>query len=220
MKILIVGLPRSGTSLTTRIIRRNPLVKIIYFENFILLDRGNRSLYDRKGFFKKYKSLAMTKHFGEKIIWTKRNRGKAFANITPIDYCRKWNEIFGEEARILHIVRHPMDSWNSLFHLRTKQRRAKNIKEQFEWYKEYVGEMTEELLTYENCLSFKYEDLILDKSFIEKIYKFCGLPNYEIKEKLREKRAFAHKSHGLILVKEDYSNIIEVLNKVEGVVYE
>ena len=103
MKILVVGFPRSGTTLTYRIFKTHPQVEKMVFEKRLLL---NRHLM---------KSFTPGKNCGEKVIYEKRVIGKiGISTYNIVDYCKDWNKLFKDEARIVQIIRHPLHSLNSL----------------------------------------------------------------------------------------------------------
>ena len=211
MKILVVGCPRSGTTMTMQFFQYHPSVRTMFMEKFVLI----RQPFNQ--FIKKYPYLK-TDTWGEKITYVKPIIGRS--GLTPVDYCEKWNKLFGNEARIIQIVRHPNDMWNSLLRLRKKQGRAKNIPKQVDRYIDSIIKYTSAIDSYPNCLTIKYEDVIDDsKTMTKKLYDFCWLPKgYYHKKKMRKNRIFAYKKDG-ILIKRDFSKVIEELNKIEGIKY-
>jgi hypothetical protein len=223
-RILVVGFPRSGTSLTLRILQNNPLVRKLFFERFILFNQKEKRFYSGLEFSRLY-SKVVNDTFAEKIIWERKYQGKAYvaANISCIDYCNRWNQLFGEEARILNIVRHPVDSWNSLVKLRKKQGRMDKLNLEFQLYSECAVELFTEIPKIKNCMSFKYEDLICNSNdMIKRIYEFCNIDvPIQFNEQMRTKRIFNHEWFGLRdeIKNYDFSPIIKALNNIEGVEY-
>ena len=109
MKILVIGFPRSGTTMMQRIIRQHPDVKKVFFETNLmkLIGTEKENLLNKK--------FPQGKNIGEKVIYEKEVMGKATNDApTPVDYCKMWNKGFKNEARIIQIIRHPYDVWNSL----------------------------------------------------------------------------------------------------------
>ena len=107
-KILIIGFPRSGTSLMYRIIKQHPEVRKMFFEANMLKRVGTDSENTLNHFF------TIRETVGEKIIYEKDRMGKLSTSPTPVDYCKMWNKRFKKGARIIQIIRHPYDVWNSL----------------------------------------------------------------------------------------------------------
>lgn len=90
MKILIIGFQRGGTTLLRRLFDAHPDVKYMLHEKRIM-NRPNSVLRDVEG------------TWGEKVPWNSATGDEI------ITYVRKWLKLYGDEARILHIVRHPVD---------------------------------------------------------------------------------------------------------------
>jgi hypothetical protein len=224
-RILVVGFPRSGTSLTLRILEKNPLVTKTFFEKFILFNQKEKRFYSGLEFCRMYNNI-VNDTFAEKIIWEKKYQGKAYvtANISCIDYCNYWNEMFGERSRIINIVRHPIDSWNSLVKLRKKQGRIAKLDLEFQWYQDCAIELFTEIPKIENCMVLKYEDLIKNSDdVVKKIYQFCDIDvPISFDEKMRDKRVFNYKWFGVRdeLKNYNFKPIIEALNTLPGVTYE
>lgn len=242
MKILVIGFPRSGTSLTFRFFLQHADVKKGFFETL---------RYPEK-FLEVYFELKKGVNCVEKNIYEKPyiDETKKFRYI---DYCDLWNERFGDEARIIQIVRHPYDQWNSLIHYKYQKenmnynqvlykgskREDHKIVKNLERYFSCVPEYTEKIMAYPNSLSIKYEELVNNsEKIIENIYNFCELDPHNTRriEKIYSRERFAYKENGHLIDNEpslkkyskDYwkvmnSNIkkvLDVYNKIEGPIYE
>jgi hypothetical protein len=195
MKILIISFPRSGTSLMYRIIGKHPEVEKMFFETNMLKRIGTRSENILNNCFPKGKIVC------EKVIYEGKNAVKKVdGGITPVDYCEMWNDRFKKEARIIQIIRHPYDVWNSLI---MKKYIPRNIKYRIpimtEHYFDFAPTYFEIISKFENCFTVKYEDVILNsKVIIPKIYEHCGLrSDYFFKEHMKAKKVFLYEKSGL-----------------------
>jgi hypothetical protein len=217
MKILVVGFPRSGTSMTNRIFASNPDVKKMFFEKW-MLKRGET------------KQELMQKHpvfnntCGEKVIWAKRVTGKiGTSNESIVDYCHKWNRFFGKEARIIQIVRHPYDSLNSLVISKKRFPRGPVFKANYHEYQNYALQFFKGIHEIDNCFTIKYEDLITNPEVnIRRMYEHCNInPDHKIREKMKVGRVFNYKEKDFLFEYNDkLKEIIDLLNTFEGVKYE
>ena len=154
MKILVVGFPRSGTSLTYRIVKANPDVKDMIFEKWLL-----RQAKTKKELLEKHSFLNFTG--GEKVINAKRVIGKiGKSNFTIVDYCLQWNDWFGKEAKIVQLVRHPCDSLNSLVLSKKRFPRGPAFKRVYYEYLHYIPGFANAIFKIPNCLTVKYENLL------------------------------------------------------------
>ncbi len=232
MHILIIGFPRSGTSLTLRIFKRHPQIEKAYFETKLL-----RKFPVKKRLLNLYKPFGKGRNCAEKIIYEGIKFGSR-TNDTPIVYCDRWNQFFGSEAKIIQVMRHPRDVWNSiLIKLYLKRHWEHKIIRKLNDYFDCVGKYFTEIDQYENSLTIKYEDLILEnKKIIKKIYKFCDLDFYDFQETMKIKKVFWYKEIGMRIDTDDrlkkyrkefnevfYRRLpetIEILNKFPGVKYE
>ena len=216
MKILVVGFPRSGTSLTNRIFASNPDVKKMFFEKW-MLKRGNtkRELINKHPIFKHT--------CGEKVIWAKRVTGKiGTSHESIVDYCHKWNRLFGDEARIIQIVRHPYDSLNSLVISKKRFPRGPVFRANYREYRNYALDFFRGIYETNNCLTIKYEDLITNPDvMIRCMYEYCNINSeHKIKEKMKNGRVFNYKSKDFLFeYNEKLREIIDLLNTFEGVKY-
>ncbi len=165
MKILIIGFQRSGTTLLRRIMAMHPEVRKILHENFLLT--RCRTKKQIKRFLNAGKINMKTDTWGDKTPY--------YPNIRriPVEkYCATWNEHFGEESRIVHVVRHPYDIAFSVHHKYPKQKfgRALNV------YRNGVRKAVKATLEMPTVITFKYEELVGNPDeMVPKIYKFCGL---------------------------------------------
>lgn len=217
MKILVIGFPRSGTSLTYRIIQNNPDVKRMFFETWLLIQAKTK-----KQLIKKYPALKST--CGEKVINEKRVIGKiGRSNLNIVAYCLQWNDWFGDEAKIIQIVRHPCDSLNSLFILKKKFPRGPEFKKVYHEYLNYIPQFANDIFNLSNCLTIKYENLLSNtEQVIKNIYNHCNInSDFIFEEKIKHGRSFNYQHKDLLF---DYNpkleEAIEVFNQVDGPTYE
>ena len=217
MKILVVGFPRSGTSLTHRIFAKHPEVKGMLFEKWALKQGATK-----KELIGKYPMFRNT--CGEKTIWEKRVTGKiGKTNENIIDYCLKWNDWFKDEARIIQIVRHPFDSLNSLVISKKRFPRGPSFKTVYPEYLNNASRFIDGIKSIPNCMTIKYEDLISNpEPMIKKMYKHCNIDeNHKHQEKMKTGRIFNYKEKDFLFKYDDrLKNIIDTFNKIKGVKYE
>lgn len=202
MKILIMSFPRSGTSLTYRFFIQHKDIKKAFFEPL---------RYPEK-FLEVYLDLKKGVNCVEKNIYEKPYIDET-KKISYIDYCNLWNERFGNEAKIIQIVRHPYDQWNSLIHYKYQKenmnykqplykgskREDHKIVENLRRYFSCVSDYTKKIMSYPNSLSIKYEELIDNPEMtIEKLYKFCELDPERVKsrETIMIRERFLYKENG------------------------
>ncbi len=109
----------------------------------------------------------------EKIIYERPHLGKTKTRWKYVDYCNKWNERFGKDARIIQIVRHPYDQWNSVIRKKYIARNTTDtIPRQLREYFNCVPQYTQEVLNHSNSLSIKYEELTSHpKETIKQLYQ-------------------------------------------------
>lgn len=232
MKVLIIGFPRSGTSLTYRIFKRHKDIQKMYYESLILWRHWDKNIYNL------FPGFGKGQNGGEKIIHEKRFIGKT-KDTKFYEYCDLWNKLFKDEAKIIQIVRHPYDQWNSIVKKKYKARRLiDKIPRQLKIYFNYLPETVEKIISQPNSLSIKYEDLTLEpKLTIKKMYEHCGLDptRTAFQENIRKGKTFWYKSHGHNIdndnayksVRNEYwdlmnrnvHKIISIYNKIEGVEY-
>ena len=251
MNILVVGHARSGTTYLIRTIQAHPEVKQTFFEHYIMNNNPKGKIFQLKSFKGRHGSKYIncnlkTDNMAEKILYTKRKFGKG--DKTVLDYCDDWNEVFGDNSRIIHIVRYPLDTL--LSHMKSLKKQfggneekmlKQGIKHSINFSKETPA-IIDELLPVENIIHIKFEDFVLNQSeTLKKIFKHCGLTNNKkLIEKLtgnrkpRTDRTFAYrrvlnnsslKGHPLMrkivanIENEDMNNTIESLNRIHGIKY-
>lgn len=232
MKMLVIAFPRSGTTLTQRVLRSHPEVKRMFFETNHLKKIGTSRERILNNLFPEGQNI------GEKVIYEKDVMGKRKnTDITPVDYCKLWNKRFKKEARILQIVRHPYDVWNSILLKKYIKRDLKNaIIKMEKAYFTHIPEYFSRISNFPNCLTIKYEDLVMNsKEMNSKIYEHCGLSPHMRYEDMRSSRVFAYKRKGLVIqndkrlknyktefmkiMDENIDIMLETLNNFAGVKY-
>jgi len=213
MKILIVGFPRSGTSLTHRIFNKHPEIQKMFFETFIIRN------YKKKQLVNLYKEFSPGVGCGEKIIYTKPVIGKQ-NSMTVIEYCQKWNSFFKEEARIIQPIRHPADSWKSMIKNSVHRKKSGVMKRLYNLYFETIPKYTEIINSFQNCFTFKYENLIMNRDEVVKdLFSFCNLPSFNFNERMKKNRVFANKKPPFPL-HEKMEQTLDIFNKFEGPKYD
>ena len=219
MKILIIGFPRSGTTLSYRIFQKHPQINGMLFERQSL-----KKSKTKEHLIKRY-PLYKRKNCGEKVIWEKRVMGKIGIGdkFDIIDYANRWNDFFGKEARIIQIVRHPYDSLNSLVMSKKRLPRGPGFNLVYKEYLANASRFFEGLYSIPNCLTIKYETLIEDsEQTIKKYYSHCNLDvNHKHPEKMKKGRVFNYKEKDFLFKYDKrLHDIIHTLNKLPGVKYE
>jgi len=222
MRILVVGFPRSGTSLTCRMFERHPEVQKMFFEKWVI--KKSKTLEEFYSRFPMFRNKKLT--YGEKVICEKRVTGKiGKTNQTIVDYCLKWNDWFGRDARIIQIVRYPIDALNSLVVSKKRFPRGPGFNTVYREYLNYIPKYIIEISKIENCKTIKYEDLLAEpKKIITDLYKHCNLdPKYQFKERIKKEKAFRyiHKHKRTFFEYDDrLEDIMKILNQIPGAKYE
>jgi len=226
MKILIVGFQRSGTTLLRHVMRNHPSVQKMFHEKFLLKYSNGQfknmlaGLGDPEGIW------------GEKVPYYSR-RIKRGVGLHVEEYCKRWFKKFRAEARVLHIIRHPLDVG-----LSNKRTFGIDFNQAVEQNTRIVPKVVKSLADYDNCLQIKFEELVwMPLSTIQQIYEFCNLEatrkivrgtinkgNYRLGRSKGKKsgivgdRAFPHIREGISYMK-DITQALDVLNTIEGPEY-
>ncbi len=215
MKILVVGFPRSGTSLTNRIFDKHPDVSKMLFEKWLL-----KQVKSINQISKKFPNMVGT--YGEKVIWGSRIACKGTQQ-SIFDYCIEWNDTFGEEAKIIQLIRHPYDTLNSLFSSKKRFPRGPAFTKNYSEYLQFAPIFIQKINNLSNSLTVKYENLISDLDNTTKaMYGHCGInPSHKHSEKMKIKRIFNYKHKDLLFKYDDrLKDVIDIMNSIEGVKYE
>jgi hypothetical protein len=222
MKILVIGFQRSGTTLLRRLMNIHPDVKRMFHEVFLLNSFHSVELLSKH--LKKHNINIEKDNWGEKVPYYPSAR-----KIPIIKYCENWENYFGINSRILHIVRHPYDV--ALSNVK-KFQKIKVVGQPIDIYKKIVPKAVEQIGTMKSVYTFKYEDLLIDPDrMMFNIYKHCNLnPDIDFRnlmlkmeniryQKFDPSRAFAYKEKQLDW-DYDLDSTIEKLNEIDGVKYE
>lgn len=220
MKILIIGFQRSGTTLTRRIVQGHPEVKRIFHEQFLLNKFPNI-----KNLLSYVRSLDIDPkqdNWGEKVPFYPSAKGYPITK-----YCEAWNEYFGKQSRILHIVRHPLDVSFSVVN-----KYKANFDHPLALYQRRMVKYIPKIMEMDNTFTFKYEDLLLNpEKLIPRIFWFCGVDkNADFRSylstitdskryrKINKSRAFAYKKK-TFKTDIDLTDVIKVCNRIDGPEY-
>jgi hypothetical protein len=169
-------------------------------------------------------------NWGEKMpYWVPRFAKNGYKGAVG-KYCRTWNEYFGKEARILNIIRYPLDVAIS-----TKNRGwARGLRGPLRQYRKTLPAVIRQFKNHDinNIMHVQFENLVTDPTeTLKEIYKFCGLRNGDkvvskvVNNKnifrfkgINSKRAQSHKLEGVKPKNYDLS-ILDLLNTLDGIQY-
>lgn len=168
-KILITGYRHSGTTMLMQLLRSHPQVGWIEFEeSYIEFDKPREwvLMMARKKVpdLKKYA-------WGEKIPWGNRKSDKDAKR--AIEFSRKWLKYFKGEARVLHILRHPIDTILSGrgSSIQVPKKEFNHLVNTLEKYIDFVNYS-------KRTQTIVYENLVLEpKKYLSEIFNFLGLNN-------------------------------------------
>jgi hypothetical protein len=258
MKIFITGFQRSGTTLLETLIESHPRVKKMFHETGLLILYNRNQIYNSKKInqtiirtpLKKNVSSYININFsmkddtwGEKIPYFypklhRHNWRKPF-----YEYYLKWNRYFKDDAKILHIVRHPYDVIMS-----NKVTYDMDMKSTVHYYRMGILNNLKKISKIPNAMNIKFEDLVINPiSTIKRTLDFCNLPStYAVIDIMRKdlenkginkvliprispRRAFSYvfnnrntkfiKSMKAECIRIDYDRVFKELNLIDGVKY-
>jgi len=209
IKIFVTGFQHSGTTMLMQLLNAHPQVgKIENEEGYVefnksrqwVLMHASRSVQNLK------------KHaWGEKIPWGTKN--KDVDGKRAIIMIKRWMKLFKHQARVLHLVRHPIDVALSGGHIQVGERNWKFITTTVPIVIDFINK-------HPRCATVVYEDLLLDPhTHLREMFKWLGLrydaktidkvANTELKfGKINPDRAFAYKNKNIKL-EVDYDKLLE-----------
>lgn len=240
MKILVTGFQRSGTTLLKDLIWKHPDVAHMFHEvallkfskkhlltaNF-LPDKKIKNNYQGVMPYQFKVNFSLKKGtWGEKIPYWGPKVYKGY-NKFVTRYCRQWNKYFGDKARIIHIIRHPMDVAIS-----TKNRGfTKGITRPIKVYKTTMPQVLNLMQDIDNIKHVQFENLVTNpEKTLREIYQFCGLRHGDkilhriIHNKnifrfktINKKRAYNFKRMNVNIRKYNLRQVLILLNQVDGI---
>ena len=209
VKIFVTGFRHSGTTLLMSLLRAHPQVGWIEFEEgFIEFDKPKSWVVMHAS--RKVENLKK-QAWGEKLPWGTRDEDINAKR--PIKNIIRWLKMFKGKARVLHILRHPID-------VALSGGRARIGKKDWKFITTTVPKVIDFTNDHPRCATIVYEDLLLNpEPHLENIFNFLGLKsdkkiiesvmNTQLKfGRINPDRAFAHKNKK-INVKVDYDKLIE-----------
>ena len=215
MKILVVGYQRSGTTLLRRLIGLHPDVVTMLHEKK-LLNHGKNKKNILKYVNKYSGKCTMENNWGEKVPF--------YGKTSILSYCKKWIKIFGDEARVIHIIRHPIDV--AISNVKMNKSPAKSFSKAVNLYNNVYPnflDIIEKSDERNKTFIISFETLVYKpKETMVEVFKFCNLRSDEKiinkiisskKDKLRyfdginSDRAFSYKKEGYDDSKIDYEKI-------------
>lgn len=205
-KILIIGFQHSGTTMLRLLIQAHPQVSKIYDEHrYIEINKPKEWLMPiiKKDIYPNGKRMS----WGDKIPWVD-GKGNRIIRLS-----KRWFKFFGKTARVIHILRHPLDV-------------ALSISPMYKNSLKLILKSDPKVINFVNsdrrASTILFEDLVTKpKEKLSNIFSFCNLKhdektikrvmNTELKYgKINSDRAFAYKTKNLN-ENVDYSKLIDML---------
>lgn len=214
-KILITGYKHSGTTMLMQLVKAHPQVGWIEFEEgYIEFDKPKDWVLTMAS--KKVNDMSQYA-WGEKLPWGTRDNDINAKR--AISFTKKWLKFFGGKARVLHIIRHPLDSASSGFVSNLSKEALKFSLSSLPKYIDFINQD-------KRCATIMYEELVTEpKKKLKAIFDFLNLKsdkatikkvvNTELKfGKINAERAYVHKVDSSHNVQVDYDEIIERIKKI------
>lgn len=222
MQILLIGFKGSGATILRRMFSVHPNITGGYADKY-LMNRFDDVKGSKKYIGRKYNTF--NSNWFESISF--------YDEINVVDYCRKWIRVFGDTAKIVHIIRHPYDVALTL----SKREHGDHdvLVDALETYKEKMRVIIPKLTNMRHVLNIKYEDLLLSPDdMLPLVYDHCEiLPDIDFRAALLSKDSpkfinsldtsgvFSHKYKAKIIAPVNLAGLINVINsKVDGEIYE
>jgi hypothetical protein len=169
LKVLVVGYMRSGTTLMRRIVQFHPDIVGMLHEKRIIKRRHTKEAAVK--YAQNFRAAcSLTNSWGEKVPFYGKTR------ILP--YCRKWVKLFGNEARIIHIVRHPIDV--AISNVKKVKSPAKSVEKAIALYRSVYPRLLQETrddeILSKKTFIISFETLVTKpEKTLEALFKFCNL---------------------------------------------
>lgn len=213
MKIFVIGFQRSGTTMLRRILHNHPDVSLLHEQKTI--KRGKTKEAMLQNVYRRFPKLKNKQHWGDKMPWYDKHGN------TIIGYSKKWADFFEDEARILHIIRHPIDVAKSTVKLKW----ARNHDTPIIFHSGSVPKVIEYIDSDPRFINLTFEDLVMNKEdMIVRLCEFCKVGmnktilkqilegDYRYFDGINGDRAFAYKREGKPKLKypvPDYDKLLE-----------
>lgn len=211
VKLLITGFKHSGTTMMMQLLNAHPQVARIENEKgFIQYDHSKQWIRSMASINcpdpKKYVC-------GDKLPW--ETRPEDFKAERAINFSNKWLKVFGNDARIICMLRHPLDTSLSRYPFQSNDSLKKDEK-MYEYFTKSVPIYLSWLNSKDKCAIVVYEELLKNPIiFLQRIFKFLKIQNNrkiinKILEKwpIDESRAYSFIRKG-IYDSYDYERLIE-----------
>lgn len=169
-KILITGFKHSGTTMLMQLLRNHPQVGWIEMEeSYVEYDKPKEWVLMMA---RKRTPNLKKKVWGEKIPWGNRPEDKDATR--AIRFTKKWLKMFGKQARVLHIIRHPIDVASS--GRPDGNPGNKTLNQILKTVPQYIDYINNSMY----CATVVYEELVANPlDYLHNIFNFCGLISTE-----------------------------------------
>ena len=118
------------------------------------------------------KKCKIDNNWGEKVPF--------YGNVSILSYCNKWIDIFGDEARIVHIIRHPVDV--AISNVKMARSPARSVEKAIDLYEKVYPKIlkaTEDTdILRKKTIVISFECLVTNpKEVMTEVFAFCKLRN-------------------------------------------
>ena len=211
VKVLITGFRHSGTTMLHQLIKAHPQVGFIDNEqSYIEFDKPKEWVLM---FAKKSAGNLKKNVWGEKIPWG--TRPADIGGKRAIGMITKWLKYFGRDARVIHILRHPID-------VSLSGTGVEDMENTLKYINDSVPRVINVINSDKRCSTIAYEHLLQNPGVhLHNIFDFLQIKSDLVTiarvldtplkfGKINPERAFAHKKLNLD-IEFDYDKLISTL---------